>query len=116
MKINKGIMSLIFAFIGAAVLVSIGSVLYHDAATEVSYNLDDETDLWGNESMENGAEDVYILKEYKGNIAVYAENGEIREILSVAVVTLPLSERQKLKSGIIVNARELAAFIEDYTG
>ena len=45
------------------------------------------------------------------------ENGKLYGIIDVAVVTLPINERQRLENGIKISSeKELYSLIEDYTG
>lgn len=67
---------------------------------------------------EEAPEEIYLLAESNGKIAVY-KNGENEPlcILEVNVSELPERDRLMLESGISVCGRQaLYSFIEDYTG
>ena len=53
------------------------------------------------------AQEIYILKEYKGLVAVFKEDGEVPiKITQTKVDTLPPYDAQKLDEGIAVEGEE----------
>lgn len=62
-------------------------------------------------------ENDLILKEYNGSVALF-QNDEIKEIYDEIVISvLPDSDKEILKSGIVIESEEqLASIIEDYDG
>jgi len=119
MKINKGIFSLICAFLCAAVFISVGSVIYHESApTFLNGSVADLGSEIPIESTVTGTFDsVYIIKESNGKIGIFNESGELMETVNVSIITLPLSERERLSGGIKVRSeKELYSLVENYTG
>ena len=59
----------------------------------------------------------WVLHSYGNNIALYNDDEIVEVYGSVALDTLPVSDRKRLDSGIIFNTREEAlTAIEDYDG
>ena len=59
----------------------------------------------------------FIVREYKGKIGIFLDNGELYQIIDVYVKTLPKADRDLLEEGIeIKSTDELRDIIEDYTG
>jgi len=119
MKISKGVFSLICAFICVSILISIGAVIYKESYPA---SLVTESPLRGSaesKTENEGTNRHYprILKEYRGNIGIFSESGELLEIIDVAVVTLPVSERKRLENGIKARSdKEMRSLIEDFSG
>ncbi len=65
----------------------------------------------------NPTETRYMLKEYKGTVALY-KNGEMQTVYDGIVLTsLPNSDRKRFADGIEVkNEEEARIIIEDYDG
>ena len=58
----------------------------------------------------------YVVKDYKGRIAVFYNNNQIPiEIYDIYTDTLPEEDVKKIKAGITLNQKELEGFINDYT-
>ena len=58
---------------------------------------------------------TYMVKEHEGRVGIY-ENGELAYLLDVYTKTLPKSDRDLLKEGIMAYSKaELKKIIEDYT-
>lgn len=58
----------------------------------------------------------YIMREYEGRLAVFAEDGSLVKIYETNLSLLPEYDQKLLKNGIaIVGEEELRARIEDYT-
>ena len=60
----------------------------------------------------------YIIKDYKGRIAVYKYGKSLPiEIYDIYTDSLPETDSKKIQKGInITNEKELQKVIEDYTG
>lgn len=63
------------------------------------------------------SEKSYVLKEYKGKLAVFKENSDIPlEVFDIFTSALPESDRELLKNGITAKSdSELKKLIADYT-
>ena len=115
--INKGILSVLCAFTAAANAISIGSALSNQN------NERNETDLYNgyyceNESTPvNTADPVYILHEYEGVVGIFDTSNTLIDVIDISVISLPMSERQRLASGFrICGDEELNRLIEAYSG
>ena len=63
--------------------------------------------LTENSYADAAAQEIYILKEYKGLVAVFKEDGEVPiKITQTKVDTLPPYDAQKLDEGIAVEGEE----------
>ncbi len=64
-----------------------------------------------------GQEQYYVLKSYKGRMAVFEGNSDIpEEIFDIFVSSLPEADQRQLNSGIYaVNPDELYKIIEEYS-
>lgn len=117
MKINKGILALIGSFMSAITIVAITCAILVsgiESGTPIgmSDNITDEAAAVNTPSYNN-----CILREHNGIIGIFSTDGKLVGEISVAVVTLPASERQRLVDGIRVDSPELlASLIESYTG
>lgn len=117
MKTNKGILALIGSFISAITVIAV------TCAILVS-GIDGGTTIGMSDNLEENATAVNtpsykdcILREHNGIIGIFSADGKLIGEISVAVVTLPASERQRLAQGIVVDSPELlASLIESYTG
>ena len=110
----KRILSLFLAILmllsSATLLFSCGNKAENESGTEDEVKKSTQTTV----SSKN---EKYLVREYHGNIGVFGNDGTLIRILSVAVITLPLEEREKLKNGFYVGSDEmLKKVIEDYTG
>ncbi len=58
----------------------------------------------------------YLIKEYKGNIAVFEKNEKVPfRTTCITVSELPETDRSLLKKGILANSREeMDSILEDY--
>ena len=87
--------------------------------SEENGRLDNSIEIVTTSVKEEEKETIYIIKEYKGNIAIYVldENGKenLRETTSIITKYLPEIDRQKLEIGIRVTGKEeLNKVLEDY--
>ena len=122
MKISKGMFALLCSFIAASIIISIGCiVLIENRQTVYHGSLSDE---YTEESKQaspttagNSKNEKYLVREYHGYIGVFGKDGTLLETVSVAVVALPIDEREKLRNGFYLESEEmLKKVIEDYTG
>lgn len=61
-------------------------------------------------------ENMYVVKDYKGRIAVFYNDNQIpKEIFNIYTDSLPQEDAQKIKSGVRLSENELNSFIADYT-
>lgn len=116
--LNKGIISVLCAFTTASTAISIGNAFSSLPSTQNSDDL-----LYSEYYVESeinsqcASEYKYILKEDNGNIAVIDVNGNVVEVFDVSTVTLPMTERKKLETGIKVKSdNELNTLREAYCG
>ncbi len=59
----------------------------------------------------------WTVKEYFGKIGIFTEDGKLMKTLEVYTKTLPKTDRDLLREGIVVTSYEaLESLIEDYTG
>ena len=59
---------------------------------------------------------IYIVKEYFGQIGIFDEYGRLLETIEIYTKTLPKADRILLREGIKLSSREaLDALIEDYS-
>lgn len=60
----------------------------------------------------------YVVREYNGKIGIFQQkNNVLQETLNVRVSDLPILDRQRLLSGIVVQDDEqLSQIIEDFDG
>ena len=62
------------------------------------------------------ASEGYLIKEYRGQIGVFSENGTLLEVIDTYIKTLPEADRALLGEGISVKTKsELYSVIEDYS-
>lgn len=65
---------------------------------------------------ESTEENVYVVKDYKGMIAIFYNDNQIPiQIFNIYTDTLPEEDAKKIKSGIKLTSKELESFISDYT-
>lgn len=59
----------------------------------------------------------YVLKEYKGRLAIFKDNSDIPfEVFDIFTSSLPQSDRELLKNGISAKSEtELSKLVSDYT-
>ena len=117
MKINKGLLALIGSFISAITVVAVTCAILVSGVESgmtigMSDNFEGDTTVVNTPSYKD-----CVLREHNGIIGVFSTDGKLIGEISVAVVTLPSAERQKLAQGISVDSPELlASLIESYTG
>ena len=117
MKLNKGILALLCSFMSAGMIVAIACAMLvsgipANTTSGLSDQYSDEATVVNTPSYKE-----CILREHNGIIGVFSTDGKLIGEISVAVVTLPVSERQRLAEGIAVDSPELlASLIESYTG
>ena len=59
----------------------------------------------------------WTVKEYFGKIGIFTDDGKLIKTLEVYTKTLPKTDRDLLREGIVVTSYEaLESLIEDYTG
>jgi len=118
MKINKGKLSLICAFICAAVIISVASAFSRQATKDVVQKaIYEENSKELTAKAQYALNSTYIIKEHNGNIGIFSSEGELINTINVAVITLPIEERQRINNGIkVTSEKELYSIIEDYTG
>ena len=59
---------------------------------------------------------IYIVKEYFGQIGIFDEDGRLLETIEIYTKTLPKADRILLREGIKLSSKEaLDALIEDYS-
>ena len=62
-------------------------------------------------------EKSWIIRTYDERIGVFDATGKLEYIVNVYVFSLPQSDQELLKNGILVSSeKELEALMEDYTG
>lgn len=67
-------------------------------------------------SVQQKSHETYRLGIHEGYVAVYYENGVIKDILDTPISALTEEERQRLEKGIVVTGEErLIRLLEDYT-
>ncbi|HBF66323.1 MAG TPA: hypothetical protein DDW34_12010 [Clostridium sp.] len=71
-------------------------------------------------SVEGKSSEVFVLKEYEGNLAVFTEDIDkkmrLKELTKVPISVLPDPERQQLIEGIYVLGEEnLVKLLSDFT-
>lgn len=98
---------------------AIFAVLFVISAIRLSYpvNTQENNPSTSSITYSKKADVMYILKEYKGGLAVYTPNSEtpIRKLPEVLVSSLPEYDRKLLKTGIkVYSYKELQRLIEDY--
>ena len=65
---------------------------------------------------ESTEENVYVVKDYKGMIAIFYNDNQIPiQIFNIYTDTLPEEDAKKIKAGIKLTSKELESFISDYT-
>ena len=88
-----------------------------DITTEIVYvpvYAESETEV-DSETDKTEPSVTYTVKEHEGRVGIY-ENGELTYLLDVYTKTLPKSDRDLLKEGIMAYSEaELQKIIEDYT-
>lgn len=59
----------------------------------------------------------YVIKEYKGRIALFVNNNELpKETYEIFTSSLPSEDAEKIRKGITVtNENDLQRILEDYT-
>lgn len=63
------------------------------------------------------AQQVFILREFEGEIGIYSAAGVLTDVIKVQVSSLPEADQEMLKVGIYAYSQsELMSLIEDYTG
>ena len=61
-------------------------------------------------------EKVYVIKDYKGRIAVFYDDNHIpKKIFDIYTDSLPEDDANKIKTGISLTEKELNSVIADYT-
>ena len=61
-------------------------------------------------------EKTYLIKDYNGQIAVFYEKNNIPlEVYNIFTNSLPGTDAERIKSGIILSENELNDFISEYT-
>ncbi len=67
---------------------------------------------------ENNMENLYMIKEYQGNIGVYLKSGNeyiLSKVLHSKVLSLPNADKEALEEGIYISDKEaLLMLLEDY--
>ncbi len=121
MKITKGMFALLCSFIAAAIIVAVGSIVFIENNQAVYHgglsSEYTEEDKNASPTTANNKSGKYLIREYNGSIGVFCKDGTLIKTISVAVVTLPLDEREKLENGFYAESDEmLKKIIEDYTG
>lgn len=71
-----------------------------------------------NTTVQMTVQSRYTVREYEGQIGIFAEGGEMPvQVFDTAVFLLPESDRKLLEKGITVDTpEELQKIIEDFTG
>lgn len=60
-------------------------------------------------------EKVYVLSDYKGQIALFSkENEKPIQIFQIYTESLPEKDAEKIRNGIIIKENELTKILEDY--
>ena len=92
---------------------SSSNILYYSTANK---NPSQENNGISSSPLLSSSQTVYIIREYDGQIGVFAENQEKPFLLvEVLVDTLPQADQKMLQSGITVRGDEnLNSILEDY--
>jgi len=71
-----------------------------------------------NEDMQSSATNAHwIIRAHEDRIGVFKLNGELEYVIDVYLITLPAADQTILTDGIYISGeKQLAAFMEDYTG
>ena len=112
------------AVLGGIVLVALGAVFFiakkeNNTTQHNTYSTHEKNSVSATEPPKDEPTQKnsgYIIKEYKGNIAVF-ENGEKMPFRTtcITVSELPEADRNLLKKGICASSREeMNAILEDY--
>lgn len=89
------------------------NTLYYSTANK---NSSQENNRNSSSPPVSSSQTVYIVREYKGQIGVFAENEETpSQIVDVPVDILPEADQKMLKDGITVRGEDkLNSILEDY--
>ena len=117
-KTSKGLQALMWSFVIISLIIGIGTVIINNTSLEIIHgNLADAEIDKSAAPVQYEQKISYVLKEHNGKIGIFTESGKLYSIIDVAVVTLPINERQRLENGIKISSeKELYSLIEDYTG
>ena len=120
MKITKGMFALLCSFVAAAMLIAIGNTVFienNQAVYHGGLSHEYEEEKISSPTTVGDKNEKYLIREYHGAIGVFGKDGTLIKTVSVAVVALPLDEREKLENGFYAESDEmLKKIIEDYTG
>ena len=74
-------------------------------------------DTYATEATVQTEPELYIVKEYLGQIGIFYFDGTLIDVLDVYIKTLPEADRRMLGEGISVDSKaKLNSIIEDYSG
>lgn len=67
-------------------------------------------------ATETMPESGYLIKEYKGSVAIFTDDNKIYDILELNINLLSEEDKKSIQNGLYLeNKKELNTFIEDFT-
>ena len=114
---KHSILGTVFSIFIVSIIVMILSFVSDDSYKSSKADASQDSiikDVETQDSSQN--QNIYILKEYDGKLAVFRENqSKPYQVFNVYVKTLPAFDQGQLKQGIHVDGDdELSSLIEDY--